>query len=85
MPERRISVNIRKLLDLTFYAIENDLEMLIVSLDFAKCFDRVSFSILHGALEYFKFGETVKEWTRILYNGYKVRVQNNGKFSSEIT
>ena len=84
MPERRISVNIRKLLDLAFYAIENHLEMLIVSLDFAKCFDRVSFSILHGALDYFKFGDIVKDWTYILYNGFKVRVQNNGKFSNEI-
>ena len=84
MPERRISVNIRKLLDIIFYAIENELEILIVSLDFAKCFDRVSFDILHGALKYFKFGEVVKNWTKILYKDFQVQVQNNEKFSDAI-
>ena len=82
MPGRRISVNIRKLLDIVFFAVENNLEWLIISLDFAKCFDRVSFDILNGALEYFDFDHVVRKWTNILYTNFVVKIQNNGDFSS---
>ena len=84
MPNRRISVNIRKLLDIIFFAVDNDLECLIVSLDFAKCFDRVEFGILHGSLKYFQFGQVIQKWTHILYSNFNVRIQNNGHFSDKI-
>ena len=84
MKERRISVNIRKLLDIMHYVEREDIEALVLSLDFVKCFDKCSFSILHGSLEYFGFGEVVKIWTKILYKDYSVRIQNNGHFSESI-
>ena len=84
MKNRRISVNIRKLLDIIHHAKENDMEALILSLDFVKCFDKCSFSILHGSLEFFGFGSIVKMWTKILYKDFQVKIQNNGKFSSLI-
>ena len=84
MKERRISVNIRKMLDIIQQARVEDLEAVILSLDFVKCFDKCSFAILHGSLDFFGFGEIVKEWTKILYSDFKVKVQNNGFFSEEI-
>ena len=84
MKNRRISVNIRKLLDILQYAKENELEAVVLSLDFVKCFDKCSFDILHGSLNYFEFGEIVKDWTRILYKDFSVKIQNNGYFSSKI-
>ena len=84
MKNRRISVNIRKLLDIMEYAKQNDIEALILSLDFVKCFDKCSFSILHGSLEFFSFGEIVKKWTYILYKKFQVMIQNNGNFSNRI-
>ena len=84
MKERRISVNIRKMLDIIHEAEVEDLEAIILSLDFVKCFDKCSFSILHGSLEYFDFGEIVKTWTKILYKDYSVMIQNNGHFSGQI-
>ena len=84
MKDRRISVNIRKMLDIIHEAKKEDLEAVVMSLDFVKCFDKCSFSILHGSLEYFEFGKYVKEWTQILYKDFSVRVQNNGNFSQEI-
>ena len=84
MKNRRISVNIRKMLDIIHYANKEDLEAVVLSLDFVKCFDKCSFSILHGSLEYFGFGEVVKEWTKILYKNFSVKVQNNGHFSENI-
>ena len=84
MKDRRISVNIRKLLDLITYTEIEDLEAVILSMDFVKCFDRCSFSILFGSLDFFRFGSIVKQWTQILYNKFTVCIQNNGHFSKEI-
>ena len=84
MKDRRISVNIRKLLDIMHYTASEDLEAVVMSLDFVKCFDKCAFSILHGSLDFFGFGQVVKDWTHILYHDFSVRVQNNGNFSAPI-
>ena len=84
MKDRRISVNIRKMLDIIHTAEKEDLEAVVLSLDFVKCFDKCSFSILHGSLEYFGFGTIVKNWTKILYKEFSVKIQNNGHFSQKI-
>ena len=84
MKNRRISGNLRKMLDIIHQAKVEDLEAVILSLDFVKCFDRCSFSILHGSLEFFQFGIIVQQWTKILYQDYQVKIQNNGYFSSPI-
>ena len=84
MKDRRISVNIRKMLDIMQHANEEDLEAVVLSLDFVKCFDKCSFSILKGSLDFFDFGKIVKEWTEILYTDFYVRIQNNGYFSDKI-
>ena len=84
MKDRRISVNIRKMLDIIHQVEKEDLEAVILSLDFVKCFDKCSFSILYGSLDFFGFGEIVKEWTRVLYKDYEVNIQNNGHFSRPI-
>ena len=47
-------------------AEKEDLEAVVLSLDFVKYFDKCSFSILHSSLEFFGFGEIVKQWTKIL-------------------
>ena len=52
MKNKRISVNIRKMLDIIHHAKEEDLEAVVLSLDFVKCFDKCSFSILHGSLDF---------------------------------
>ena len=84
MKNRRISVNIRKMLDIMHQCDKEDLEAVVLSLDFVKCFDRCSFSILHGSLDFFEFGNIVKDWTSVLYNQFTVKVQNNGHFSEKI-
>ena len=84
MQNRRIAVNIRKMLDIMKHVETEDLEAVILSLDFVKCFDKCSFSILHGSLDFFGFGSIVKQWTRILYRGFTVKVQNNGCLSTPI-
>ena len=72
------------MLDIMKHTETEDIEAVILSLDFVKCFDKCSFQILHGSLEFFKFGEIVKQWTKILYNDCSVKIQNNGNFSGNI-
>ena len=84
MQDRRISVNIRKMLDIMHQVQKEDIEAVILSLDFVKCFDKCSFTILHGSLDYFEFGDIIKEWTKILYKDFTVKIQNNGFFSESI-
>ena len=84
MRNRRISVNIRKMLDIIHEAEKEDLEAVVLSLDFVKCFDKCSFKILHGSLAFFGFGECVTRWTQILYKDFTVKIQNNGYFSAPV-
>ena len=85
MKDRRISVNIRKMLDIIHQAEIHDIEAVVLSLDFVKCFDKCSFQILHGSLDFFRFGSIVQEWTKILYKDFTVKIQNNGNFSENIS
>ena len=82
---KHISCNVRMAYELIKYARDNKMDGLILSLDFEKCFDKVSFSALFGCLEFFKFPEYVIKWVKILYTGFQVNTQNNGHFSKRIS
>ena len=81
MSDRRISCNIRRILDLMDYSDSEDLPAVIVSIDFAKCFDRIETSSLLKALSYFDFGPDFIKWTKIIYTDAVATVTNNGNLS----
>ena len=83
LSDRRMSVNIRKIFDLMAYAEENKIEAIILSLDFKKCFDLISFDAVKRALQYFGYPEMMITWCDILYTDFRACVQNNGFFSNE--
>ena len=85
MKNRRIASNIRMIFELMRFTEQNDISSFILSLDFQKCFDKIEFCALYGALEYFQFGDYVTNWTKILYSGFQVNTQNNGFFSKRIS
>ena len=84
MPGRKISANIRKILDLITYTEQKNIEAFILSLDYQKCFDLISFDAILGSLKFFNFSDHIIKWTKILYTDYSVKIQNNGKFSEQI-
>ena len=84
LPERRIAVNIRKILDLTVSTIENGTEGIIMSCDYLKCFDRIELCAVIGAMKAFKFSQRLINWVSTLYCDFRIKVQNNGEFSEEI-
>ena len=84
MTGRNISTNIRKTLDLIDYCKRKNIEALLLNCDFHKCFDRVSFSCVKGALHYFKFSPYIIKWMEILYSNFSICIQNAGNFSNRI-
>ena len=79
--DRRIATNIRKIFDVITYAQNEEIAALILSLDFEKCFDKIEFEAIYGAMSYFGIAPYVIQWTKTMYEGFTVNVQNNGKFS----
>ena len=82
---RRISTNIRMIFELMQFAEKHNLEAFILQLDFQKCFDKIDFSALIGALSYFDFPDYIITWTNILYTNFKACTQNNGYFSNKFS
>ena len=84
MKNRRLASVVRRILDLMVYTKENNIEGLILALDFEKCFDKIEHSAIIGSMRYFNFAEYLITWTDLLYSGFEAKVQNNGKFSNTI-
>ena len=74
----RISVNIRKVFDIIMHASEEELEGIVMSVDFLKCFDRISFDAVFGSLEFFGFGNNFINMIKVSYNNFTAVVQNSG-------
>lgn len=81
MPGRKISHNIRKMLDIIEYTQHTNQPGCILSIDFYKCFDSLSHQSILGALKYFGFGERFTQYVGLLLKEVKICVQNNGKIS----
>ena len=82
IPNRRISANIRKIIDTL---AEGDTQQgIVLQLDIAKAFDKVEMTAITESLRLFNFADLIIKWIQILYKNFKVRVQNNGHFSKLI-
>ena len=85
MKGRRISGNIRCILDIMFELERHKQEGLVISIDFCKCFDKIEKVAITGALTYFNFGQGIHKWIDILYTNSTSKVINNGLFSPPIS
>ena len=80
MPGRFIGLNLRKLIDLISYLEREDVSALLLQVDYEKCFDSIEHNSL-VALRYFNVGEEFISWVKMIYNGFKFCVINNGYHS----
>ena len=78
---RNISCNIRRVLDTIQHTDSEELDGLIIQIDFMKCFDRVEIHALIDAMKYFEFGDSFIKWTKMIYNQPQACVTNNGYFT----
>ena len=79
---RFIGENTRLLYDLMHYLEENNLDGLLLMIDFEKAFDSIEWSFLINSLKSFNFGSSVCKWFSVFYNNAKSCVINNGFMSS---
>ena len=82
LENRRISSNIRKMLDIIQHATDEELDGLIVSVDFKKCFDLIEHKAVYGALKFFGVGNNYVNMIKTMYTDVVAVVQNYGYFST---
>ena len=81
MKGRFMGENTRLLFDLMHYLEENDLEGLLLLVDFEKAFDSIEWHFLKKALKSFNFGPSICKWFDTFYADSKSCVINNGHMS----
>lgn len=81
MKGRSITDNIRKTIDVVNYAYQTKQEIIIMSIDYQKCFDFLEHTAIWGSLKYFNFGDKFIEWIKLLYNEITLSTINNGNIS----
>ena len=84
MADHRIATNIRKAFDIMTKIEQEQESRLLVSIDFQKCFDMISFEGIFGALEFFGIGPNYIQMVKTTYTDFKAVIQNNGHFSERI-
>ena len=67
--------------DILFYCKKENLDLIILALDYTKAFDSINFEFVHKTFALFNFGENFKKWIKIIFNGGKSCVTNNGHIS----
>ena len=63
---RFIGENTRIIYDITHYLEKNNLQGLLMLVDFQKAFDSVSWVFLSDVLKFFNFGQEFKRWIDVL-------------------
>jgi len=81
---RYIGDNLRLLYDVMHYLNDTNSPGLLVSLDFEKAFDSVSWSFMLKVLKFFGFKESICQWVSAFYTDIKSFVIVNGLPSSSI-
>lgn len=78
MRDRNIATNIRKIIDIDQYCQQQNIDAMILSIDFHKCFDSVETSQLHKVMRYFNFGPNIITWVQVLFKEMLVCTLNYG-------
>ena len=79
---RYIGENIRLIYDIMQYTEENSIPGLLLSADFEKAFDSVSWSFTYKVMEFFGFGNSIISWIKTFNNNVKLSVNQCGNLSS---
>ena len=78
---RFIGENIRLIYDVLFETKNQNIPGLLLSIDFEKAFDTVSWKFISKTLDYFNFGDSIKKWIKLFQNGAESGILQNGFIS----
>jgi hypothetical protein len=75
---RYIGDNIRSLLEVIQLAEEENLSCIVLSKDFEKAFDTISWKLKKKCLSFFNFGESFQQWIKVFLTDITSCVLNTG-------
>ena len=78
---RFIGENVRLMYDILFETKNQDIPGMILSIDFEKAFDTVSWKFIKRVLQYFNFGPSIISWINIFQKGSESCIIQNGFMS----
>ena len=78
MTDRYIGENINRILSIMDHAYKNNLEAMLIFIDFETAFDCIEWEFIIKTLEYFNFNDRIINWVKILYKDSSTFIQNNG-------
>ena len=78
---RFIGENIRLIYDVLFETKQQNIPDLILSIDFEKAFNTISWKCIFKTLDYFNFRESIKKWIHIIQKGAEASILQNGFMS----
>ena len=81
MKNRNITDNIKKTMDVVAYSNLKKKRYVIMTIDFEKCFDRIEYNAVFGAMSYFNIGPGFTQWVRLFFSEFYVCTQNMGYMS----
>ena len=81
--ERNIADNLIHIRNVIQHANKNKMKILMISIDFKKCFDTIEHEAIFQALKFFKIPAIIIKYIKILLKDSKLKVVNNGHFSTE--
>ena len=81
IPGRCIAENVRLIYDVLFETKKQELPGLILSVDFEKAFDTVSWKFIESVLKYFNFGPSIISWIKLFQTGSESCIIQNGFIS----
>lgn len=81
VPDRNIFFSAHTIRDMLFYCNKESIDMILLAIDYSKAFDSVNFECIHKTFESFGFGNNFRTWLKVIYNGGKSSVSNNGFIS----
>ena len=81
VPGRVIGTNIHRALNLIEHCKDQNINGVLVNIDYEKAFDSVEWTLIYKALKYFGFPDKFIKWVRILYTNIESGILNNGHLS----
>ena len=81
VPGGNIFFSTHTIRDILFYCSKEKVDLIMLALDYAKAFDSVDFNFIHKTFDIFNFGDNFKTWIKLIYNGGKSCISNNGFIS----
>ena len=81
LPDSNMGYNILDIYSVLALSKEEDIENLIISLDFYKAFDSVEWNYMFVVMESMQFPEVFISWIKMIYNSNESRIINDGVLS----